>query len=81
MLDIKFQNIVVEILIEDYKKVRFRRTQLLSGLRQKDHQRRSFVPFKGIVYYFGKYASSWPERILYYLYYYYIYDINIQTCE
>lgn len=23
MLDIKFQNIVVEILIEDYKKVRF----------------------------------------------------------
>lgn len=24
MLDIKFQNIVVEILIEDYKKVRFR---------------------------------------------------------
>lgn len=45
MLDIKFQNIVVEILIEDYKKVRFQRTQP----NLKDRQSNSFVPLKGIV--------------------------------
>lgn len=32
MLDIKFQNIVVEILIEEYKKVCFQRMQPLSSL-------------------------------------------------
>lgn len=34
MLDIKFQNIVVEILIEEYKKVRFRTSHVNCGQRK-----------------------------------------------
>uniref|UniRef100_A0A673A3P7 Oligophrenin 1 n=1 Tax=Sphaeramia orbicularis TaxID=375764 RepID=A0A673A3P7_9TELE len=66
MLDIKFQNIVVEILIEDYKKVQVQRRQPLQSKnrwRYSNEQRKQcglFVPTKLLV----RTTSSTPRVII-----------------